>query len=78
MVQCAVVGHVVEGDEKVLAFVQAVPGNMPTEAELRDFARERLAGYKRPSRIVVAAELPAAPTGKILKHKLVETFSDRL
>ena len=78
VVQCAVVGHVVEGDEKVLAFVQAVPGNMPTEAELRDFARERLAGYKRPSRIVVAAELPAAPTGKILKHKLVETFSDRL
>lgn len=78
VVQCAVVGHVVDGDEEVLAFVQASPENMPGEEELRAFARERLAGYKRPSRIVVATELPAAPTGKILKHKLVEAFRDRL
>jgi len=40
--------------------------------------RPRLTGYKRPGQIVLATALPAAPTGKILKHKLLETFGDRL
>ena len=72
------VGRRTGGDEEVLAFVQALPGDMPTEEELRAFVAERLAGYKRPARIVIAPRLPAAPTGKILKHALVETFADRL
>lgn len=78
VVQCAVVGRRKGGDEEVLAFVQALPGDMPGEEELRAFAARRLAGYKRPARIVVATRLPAAPTGKILKHKLVDAFADRL
>jgi long-chain acyl-CoA synthetase len=78
VIQSAVIGRMVAGDEQVLAFVQVSPGATVTEAELRAFAAERLAGYKRPARILLATELPAAPTGKILKHRLLEAFADRL
>jgi len=43
-----------------------------TEQELRAFARQRLAGYKVPRRIRIAADLPRGPTGKILKRRLRE------
>ncbi|MGI9369429.1 MAG: class I adenylate-forming enzyme family protein [Ruegeria sp.] len=78
VIQSAVIGQVVDGDEKVVAFVQVAPGAEPTPQELRSFVAERLAGYKRPSRIVIATALPAAPTGKVLKHKLLEHFEDEL
>ena len=75
--QCAVVGRPCRGgDEEVVAFVE--PRGPVGEAELMAWARERLTGYKRPSRIVVAEALPAAPTGKILKHTLLAAFADRL
>jgi len=78
VVQCAVIGRRKDGDEQVMAFVQAAPDDLPEVEDLRAFAAERLAGYKRPARIVVATALPAAPTGKILKHKLLDTFADQL
>ena len=74
----AVVGRPIEGNEEVLAFVKAAPGSGITEAKLKAYVRERLAPYKRPERIIVADDLPAAPTGKILKAKLIETFAERL
>ena len=64
------------GDEEVVAFVQLA--RPASEAELAAWARERLAGYKRPSRIVTADALPCAPTGKVLKHELLGAFADRL
>lgn len=72
VIQCAVVGQMVKGDELVFAFVEASRDDWPQEADLHNFASERLPGYKRPSRIVVAEKLPAAPTGKILKSKLID------
>lgn len=74
VVQSAVIGHSVAGDEQVLAFVQ-VRSPVLTEA-LRTFAAERLSGYKRPSQIHIVEQLPAAATGKILKHLLIKQFSD--
>ena len=45
----------------------------PVDADaLRAWAAERLAPYKRPSRIVLLDALPAAATGKVLKHVLKE------
>jgi acyl-CoA synthetase (AMP-forming)/AMP-acid ligase II len=41
-----------------------------SEAELAQFLKPRLAPYKQPTRIVVMEQLPAAPTGKILKARL--------
>lgn len=72
VIQSAVVGKVVDGDELVFAFVEAAPDDLPSEEALRDFVGRRLAGYKRPSRIIITDKLPAAPTGKIIKHKLLE------
>ncbi|MBW8898699.1 MAG: AMP-binding protein [Massilia sp.] len=69
--QSAVVGRTVaDGNEEVVAFVQPDPRRTPSEAELRAWAAERLAPYKRPARIVMMDALPAAANGKVLKHVL--------
>ncbi len=70
VIQCAVIGVMEGGDEKVYAFVEASKSDWPDEESLRQFAAQRLAGYKRPSRIVVIEKLPAAAPGKILKSAL--------
>ena len=44
-----------------------------TEAELRDFCRERLAGYKVPKAITFVAELPRNAQGKLLRRGLVSS-----
>jgi acyl-CoA synthetase (AMP-forming)/AMP-acid ligase II len=66
----AVIGRRRQGNEEVIAFVQPAPGARVTGAELAHFLEPRLAPYKRPARIVVLDQLPAAPTGKILKAQL--------
>ena len=66
----SVVGRRRAGNEEVIAFVQPAPGAAITESELAAFLAPRLAPYKRPARIVVLDQLPAAPTGKILKAQL--------
>lgn len=78
VIQSAVVGRTKDGDEEVLAFVQCAADDMPDVADLRSFVSERLAGYKRPKHIVLTTALPAAPTGKLLKHKMIATFEDQL
>lgn len=78
VVQAAVIGRAVDGDEEVLAFVQPLSGSGLCADDLRAFVAERLAGYKRPARYVFSDSLPAAPTGKILKHKLVAAFAAEL
>ncbi len=59
-----------DGNEEVVAFLQPRPGHEVDVDAVRAFAKERLAPYKRPGRYEVMAELPAAATGKLLKHKL--------
>jgi len=71
--QSAVVGKTAaDGNEEVVAFVQLDPLHAPTVEELQAWAQERLAPYKRPGRIVLMKAMPAAATGKILKHALKE------
>ncbi|KAF0676881.1 class I adenylate-forming enzyme family protein [Profundibacterium mesophilum] len=79
VVQCAVVGRRVEGgNEEVLAFAQCTAPGAADEDMLKAFAAEHLSSYKRPSRILVVDRLPAAATGKILKHRLLGTFAAQL
>ncbi len=66
----AVIGRRRDGNEEVIAFVQPAPGAQLSEADLAQFLKPRLAPYKQPARIVVMEQLPAAPTGKILKARL--------
>ncbi|WP_087739462.1 class I adenylate-forming enzyme family protein [Paraburkholderia piptadeniae] len=70
VVQSAVIGRAVEGNEEVVAFVELIGGATTTPADLAEWCETRLAPYKRPAEIRVLAALPAASTGKILKHRL--------
>jgi acyl-CoA synthetase (AMP-forming)/AMP-acid ligase II len=74
VVQCAVVGRSVEGNEEVVAFVQLLQGTETTVADLMAHVSPQLTSYKRPSEIIVLPALPATSTGKILKHKLAESL----
>jgi fatty-acyl-CoA synthase len=68
-----VVAVVAKPDEKwgetPCAFVELKPGMAATPEELINFARQHLAAFKLPRRIVFA-ELPKTSTGKIQKHVL--------
>jgi long-chain acyl-CoA synthetase len=56
--------------ELPLAYVILREEASASAAELRSFCRERLAGYKVPREVRIAADLPRSPTGKILKRAL--------
>jgi long-chain acyl-CoA synthetase len=56
--------------EVVVAFVTLREDRQVTDIALRDFCRERIAGYKVPRRIIISDDFPRGPTGKILKRKL--------
>ena len=74
--QSAVIGRSVPANEEVVAFVQLMPGSTATPADLIAHAAQLLAPYKRPSEIIVLDALPAASTGKVLKHRLAEVARD--
>jgi acyl-CoA synthetase (AMP-forming)/AMP-acid ligase II len=74
VVQCAVVGRPVEGNEEVVAFVQLLNGSKASPQDLMAHIAPQLTSYKRPSEIIVRDVLPATSTGKILKHKLAESL----
>jgi len=63
--------------EEIGAAVQLKPGAIVTPAELRAFARERVAAYKYPRHIWLVGELPMGATGKIL-HREVQPPEDLL
>jgi len=44
----------------------------------RPSSKERLDGISAPAQFIIGTHCPRAPTGKILKHKLIETFKDQL
>jgi 3-oxocholest-4-en-26-oate---CoA ligase len=66
----AVVDAIVVGvpDEKwgeaVAAVVELRAGEAPAEAALREFVRDRLAGYKVPKRVIVVESVGRSPSGK--------------
>jgi len=76
VVQSAVVGRNVEGNEEVVAFVQLLPGAKIGADELKSYSAGLLTSYKRPGEILILDALPAASTGKILKHKLREMVNE--
>jgi acyl-CoA synthetase (AMP-forming)/AMP-acid ligase II len=60
------------GETPLAVVVAADPADPPTPAEIEEFSRERLAAYKRPTRVSVVEELPRNPSGKVLKTRLRE------
>ena len=57
------------------AFVELKPGTSPSETDLISFARETLAGFKTPKKVVFQ-ELPKTSTGKIQKFELRKVAAD--
>lgn len=70
VVQSAVVGRAVEGNEEVVAFIEPTQGASIDLDALRAYLKANLSPYKIPSEIVVLDHLPAAATGKVLKKEL--------
>ena len=70
VVQSAVVGRTVGHNEEVVAFIEVPAGREIDEAALDAHLRANLSPYKRPSEIRYMAQLPAAPTGKLLKGEI--------
>ena len=71
---CAVVAKPDETwGEVPCAFVELLDGANATEEELIKFAREKLAGFKTPKKVIFQ-ELPKTSTGKIQKFELRKSF----
>ncbi|HVH63446.1 MAG TPA: AMP-binding protein [Candidatus Dormibacteraeota bacterium] len=62
--------------EEVTAFVVPSGSGSEIESELIAYARERLAHYKCPKRVVVVDELPRNAMGKVQRSLLVPTKSE--
>ena len=66
-----------EWGEQVKAVVEPAAGTTPgpeLAAELMEFCRGRLAGYKCPRSIDFIEAMPREPTGKLLKRKLRDPY----
>lgn len=76
VVACGVVGHADrDGLTKPMAYVVLTPGTPATPElahVLQQFARDRLAEYKRPRWVEFVETLPTTATGKIQRFKLRE------
>jgi fatty-acyl-CoA synthase len=51
------------------------PDDAPDEADIIEWCRDRLASYKKPTRVVIVEALPRNASGKVLKFQLRETYS---
>ncbi|MDP6706734.1 MAG: acyl-CoA synthetase [Alphaproteobacteria bacterium] len=60
--------------ESVAAAVTLTPGAAASEAAIRDYLGEHLAGYKLPRLIAFHDDLPREDSGKIFKRKLREPY----
>jgi len=70
--QSGVVGRTLEADEEVVAFLQLLPNSTVSVTELSEYAARHLASYKRPSEIIILANMPTTATGKVAKNELAD------
>jgi fatty-acyl-CoA synthase len=61
--------------ETVVAVVVPRAGDTVSLEQLREFAGDRLARYKLPTRLELIAELPRTASGKVLKYRLRERLA---
>ena len=60
--------------ETVKAVIVLRPGQELTEADLIEWSRPKLAGYKRPRSVDFTDSIPRNPSGKILKRELRQPY----
>jgi long-chain acyl-CoA synthetase len=72
---CAVFGIPdAEFGEALAAAIELRPGARASEAEVQQFLRGRIAGYKVPRVVTFHAVLPREESGKIFKRRLREPY----
>ncbi len=73
----AVIGapHPRWGETPVAVIVPADPAAPPTIDDITSWTATRLASYKKPTSVVIVAELPRNASGKVLKHELRNRFA---
>ncbi|WP_323037110.1 class I adenylate-forming enzyme family protein [Pararhodobacter sp.] len=72
VVQAAVVGRIVPGNEEVLAFVTT--DGKTEAATIAEFLKDRIAAYKRPQHVIIVPAMPLTSAGKIRKPALIAEF----
>ncbi|PSP86531.1 o-succinylbenzoate--CoA ligase [Halobacteriales archaeon QS_1_68_17] len=64
-----------EWGERVVALVVPAGEDAPSAERLRDYCRERLAGYKRPKAVGFAGELPRTASGTVDRERVRSLFA---
>lgn len=70
VMECAVVGVPDEKSGEAVKLVIVKKDASLTEAQVRDFCKGNLTGYKQPKVVEFRTELPKTPVGKILRREL--------
>ncbi len=70
VMECAVVGVADEKTGEAVKLVIVKKDPALTEAQLREFCKANMTGYKQPKVIEFRTELPKTPVGKILRREL--------
>ena len=74
--EAAIIGiQDVDWGERVRAVVVPKSGHDVEENDVIEYCRQRLASFKKPESVVVVAELPRNPMGKVLKRLLKEEYA---
>ncbi len=63
--------------EAVTAFVVRRPNEEVTEQEIIAFAKDTMAAYKVPKKVIFMDQLPMTPTGKILKREIRDDYQKK-
>jgi fatty-acyl-CoA synthase len=64
--------------EEIMAWIQLHEGTTATEAEIRDFCKDRIAHFKIPKHIWFVDKFPMTVTGKLQKFRMRETAVEKL
>ena len=72
VLECAVVGVADDKTGEAVKLVIVKKNPELTEAQVRDYCRANLTGYKQPKVIEFRTDLPKTPVGKILRRELRE------
>jgi long-chain acyl-CoA synthetase len=70
VMECAVVGVPDDKSGEAVKLVIVKKDESLTEAQVRDYCKTHLTGYKQPKVVEFRTELPKTPVGKILRREL--------
>lgn len=58
----------------VRAVIQLKSGEQMDKKEVKDFCRDKMAGYKMPRSVVFVDEIPVSPVGKVLRQQIRDQY----